>query len=112
MSYLCGDIGGTNANLCLATNNGHLEIGHIDHLPTKDFHSFPELINAYLDTCDELPASACFAVAGVVKNQRVEMTNADLVVDAKEIEAKTSLDNVKVINDFDAVGYAVNVLDT
>lgn len=111
MSVLCGDIGGTNANLCLAEQGQKIEIGHIDHLPTQEFHSFPDLVNQYLETSQEKPKSACFAVAGVVKDNRVKMTNADLVVDAKEIVAKTHLESVKVINDFDAVGYATNVLD-
>lgn len=111
MVVLCGDIGGTNANLCLAGKGQRIEIGHIDHMPTQEFHSFPDLVNRYLETCGEQPKSACFAVAGVVKNNRVKMTNADLVVDAEEIVAKTPLTSVTVINDFDAVGYATNVLD-
>lgn len=111
MRVLCGDIGGTHANLCLAEKGQKIEIGQIDHLPTQEFHSFPDLVNQYLETCQDKPKSACFAVAGVVEDNRVEMTNADLVVDAKELIAKTDLESVQVINDFDAVGYATNILD-
>jgi len=112
MTVLCGDIGGTNANLCLAEIGDRITLGHIQHLPTQEHRSFSDLVSSYLDTCDEMPVSACFAVAGVVNNQRVEMTNADLVVDAAEVVSQTSLEKVKVINDFDAVGYAINVLDS
>ncbi|CCB91179.1 glucokinase [Waddlia chondrophila 2032/99] len=111
MISLCGDIGGTNANLCVSRCSNQIELDCIDHLSTQEYLSFSDLINAYLETCDEKPTSACFAVAGVVKDQRVEMTNASLVVDAREILANTPLKRVKVINDFDAVGYAINVLD-
>jgi glucokinase len=55
--------------------------------------------------------AGCFAVAGPVDDKRVEMANADLVVDAEQIKNETCLDTVHLINDFDALGYAINVLD-
>lgn len=56
--------------------------------------------------------SACFAVAGPVEDQRVEMPHADLTVDADRLEKETELEHVHIINDFDAIGYAMNILDS
>jgi glucokinase len=109
---LCGDIGGTNANLCIAEYGEQITITEKARLQTKEYRSFSDLINDYLKLRSiSLPEAACFAVAGVVHQQRVEMTHADLVVDANEIIQATGLKRVHVINDFDAVGYAINILD-
>ncbi len=108
---LSGDIGGTNVNLSIAEHKNSILLSHIQHVATKDYESFPELANDYLVHCGEEVKSACFAVAGVVNNQRVEMTNTNLVIDAKEIINQTPLESVLIINDFNAIGYATNVLD-
>lgn len=108
---LCGDIGGTNANLCIAHYCDQIKITNEVHEPTQKQAEFSQLITHYLSTVEDKPKEACFAVAGPVHNQRVEMTNAGLIIDAKEIQKNTELERVLVINDFDAVGYAINVLD-
>lgn len=109
---LCGDIGGTNANLCIADYSHGIVITDEARKPTSEYSDFSDLILNYLENTSSTPNAACFAVAGPVKNQRVKMTNANLVVDAKEISSKTGIENVLIINDFDAVGYATNVLDS
>jgi glucokinase len=109
---LCGDIGGTNASLCIADYKRGIVISENVKKSTADYSDFSDLIKSYLEKISFRPHSACFAVAGPVQNQRVVMTNADLVIDAKEISNKTGIRNVFVINDFDAVGFATNVLVT
>lgn len=108
---LCGDIGGTNANFCLAEINDRVSMHAIKHEKTQAFADFPALVRHYLNTVGEIPEAACFAVAGPVANQRGEMTNARLVIDAREIEQRTPLKRVLVINDFQAIGYGVNILE-
>ncbi len=108
---LCGDIGGTNANLCIAHYDDPITITNQVRKPTQKQAEFSKLISQYLSTIENPPKEGCFAVAGPVHNQRVEMTNAGLVVDANEIQKNTELNRVLVINDFDAVGYATNILD-
>jgi len=109
---LCADIGGTHANFCIAQFKDSILITDKKTFSTKDASNFSELINQYLDQQKCLPKIACFAVAGPVDNQRVEMTNVDVVIDAEEITQKTNLEKVLIINDFDSVGYATNVLET
>jgi glucokinase len=108
---LCGDIGGTNANLCIADYSKRISISGIERKSTADYTDFSDLITNYLQKIGLNPTAACFAVAGPVQNQRVIMTNANLVIDAEEISKKTGIANVLIINDFDAVGFATNVLE-
>ncbi len=57
---------------------------------------------------------ACFAIAGPVQNiegfQLVKMTNTNLVIDSRDIIEKTPLEKILIINDFEAISYAINVL--
>lgn len=116
---LCGDIGGTNANLCLATlplpkknSTASYEIflKEKKRTSTQNQSDFNALIVNYLKETESQTEIACFAVAGPVKSQRVKMTNTSLIIDVKEILAKTPLKKVLLINDFEALGYATNVL--
>lgn len=107
---ICADIGGTNANFCTADIGKEIVIKGQKHEPTAQYKEFSDLILNYLEQAKEPITIGCFAAAGPVKNQRIEMTNANLVIDAEEIIRKTPLKTVLIINDFEAVGYATNVL--
>ncbi len=110
MQVICGDIGGTNANLGLAECAQEVTISHTVREPTARYKDFSDLINKYLETLPCKPVTACFAAAGIVHDQRIHMTNANLILDAQEIIKKTPLKNVLIINDFEAIGYAINRL--
>jgi glucokinase len=107
---ICGDIGGTNANLSIAEFANEIIIKEQSHESTAQYKDFSELVLRYIERVDFQVTTGCFAVAGPVINQRVEMTNANLVIDAQDIAKKTPLKDVLVINDFEAVGFATNVL--
>jgi glucokinase len=115
---LGGDIGGTNANFCIANlKTGQPEIVLQKRESTASADDFSELVNGFLNYAKEnqyTPQVACFAVAGPVDtkegNQKVKMTNTELVIDSKELIEKTTLKNVLIINDFEAISYAINVL--
>lgn len=46
-----------------------------------------------------------------MEDQRVEMPHTDLTIDADRLEKETELEHVHIINDFDAIGYAINILE-
>lgn len=114
--YLVGDVGGTNDDLAaVRVTEGEFEIIFKEDRSTQRHQEFSQVVNEFLEDLYEQEEieveSACFAVAGPVEDQRVEMPHANLTVDADRIEMETELDHVHIINDFDAIGYAIEVLD-
>lgn len=110
MKAICADIGGTNANFCIAEIGDEIVIRGQKHEATASYKDFSDLILKFIEQSGEKIDCGCFAAAGPVKNQRIEMTNAKLVIDAKEIMRKTPLKQAFIINDFEAIGYATNVI--
>jgi glucokinase len=115
---LCGDVGGTNTNFGIAGfKNGFPKIIFKSSEITTSVSDFSELLDDFLEkgkTMELSPTIACFAVAGPVDNvgeyYRVKMSNTDLILDSKEIIDKTNLEKVLIINDFEAISYAINVI--
>jgi glucokinase len=112
------DVGGTNVTLSVIMfENGVPDVVFSERKDTAAISRFSDLLNQFLKSAGKQglkPREGCFAVAGRVEYvggaQRVTMTNADLIVDSADIQSETSLQNVLIINDFEAISYATNVL--
>jgi len=113
------DVGGTNIILNVIGFAGGLpEIVLSERKKTSSVSQLSNFVNAFLDYAGEQgfqPVEGCFAVAGRIEDRndspRVEMTNVDLVVDSVDLERNTPLESVMLINDFEAISYALNILD-
>ena len=115
---LSADIGGTNANFSIAS----IKDSTIENLlqkreSTESVDDFSKLVNNFLIYAKKNnfePEIACFAVAGPIEvingHQRVKMTNSKLVIDSKHLIENTPLQKVLIINDFEAISYAINLL--
>jgi len=106
---LAGDIGGTKVNLGLfelrdgkltATGEG-----------TRSSHAFPrlqDLVKEYLDSAGSPTVeSACFGVAGPVRDGVVRVTNLPWQVGSAELSAELKIPRVSLINDLEANGYGL-----
>lgn len=104
---LIADIGGTNARFSVWSACGLEEICRWS-CQTSEYDSFESCLEQLVSETqiDEFGA-ACFAVAGVVSNDRCDLTNIGWNVDAKAIKSRFKMQQVKVINDFEAVGYGI-----
>jgi len=104
---LVADIGGTNARFSVWSACGSEEICNWS-CQTSVHASFESCLEQLLSETqiDEFDA-ACFAVAGVVSNDSCTLTNIGWTVDAKTIKSSFNIRKVKVINDFEAVGYGI-----
>lgn len=109
--FLVADVGGTKINLSIAAFDKTLKLHNTKKYPTQECQSFPELIRQYLKSISLRPKRGCFAVAGPVEEDHVKMTNSSLVIDKKMILEENLLEEVLLINDFDALGFAVNVVE-
>ena len=112
---LAGDLGGTKTLLGLFRQTGtarpELVVSH--EYATLEFPSATDILAAFLKTAnvaaDALDA-ACFGVPGPVIDQRVQPTNVDWAVDARELQASLKLKQVHLLNDLEAMAHVVPVL--
>jgi glucokinase len=112
---LAGDLGGTKTLLGLfrqtGTSRPELVVTH--EFATLNFPSAGDILAAFLQKVDvavDAIDAACFGVPGPVIDQRVQPTNVDWAVDARELQAKLKLKNVHLLNDLEAMAHVVPVL--
>lgn len=115
MIVLSGDIGGTNTRLQLTEcdNPLHLKTIAREKYANASYMSFSEIIQKFLsDTGNQHVKieSACFAVAGPIINGTVKFTNLPWFIEESKLKQELKLEKVKLINDFQAVGYGIEVL--
>jgi len=111
------DVGGTHTNTCIAAvKDKKVKLIFSLHFTTKDLKSIEPAIKKTLEYAQENYSirthTAIIAAAGFVEdNKIVKLTNAEWDLNANKIKVNTDLDDVFIINDFQAIGYAINVLD-
>lgn len=111
--FLVGDIGGTNSRLEIIDAGSNL-IKRLDVL-TADYHSFTELLTHFLQGLKITPNNIFGAVAFASKIlQNKTVTNANYKweqTDGNAIREHFGFKEMVLLNDFEACGYAVPILD-
>lgn len=125
LSVLVGDIGGTNTRLSLIHVHPRAQFMPKRKAPgmvvfekkyrNEFYKSFEEVASEFLLTAgggkeSVTPTVACFAVAGVVLDNTVKMTNIAWEIKGAELEKNLKVKEVKIINDFVAQGYGILTL--
>lgn len=100
------DVGGTHVRFALLTGGA---LGSIEHQEVRDHARFADALSAFMarQADRETIRSAVFAVAGVVEEGRCALTNNPWVVDAAELRARFGLTGIHIINDFEALAWAL-----
>lgn len=111
MLVLSGDIGGTSTRLQLTEfNDAHSKRLAREHYANHNHTSLNEIIAEFLAKyqvdLNQL-TSACFAVAGPIIQGTVKFTNLPWFVDEAQLQQQLQLAKVKLINDFQAIGYGI-----
>ena len=101
---LLADIGGTNARFAILRDG---ELGPVTHVPVAGHARFADALRAYLRMANAACEAAILAVAGVVADERCALTNAPWVIDAAELRAAFNFDYVRLVNDFEAIAWAL-----
>jgi glucokinase len=106
---LLADIGGTNARFAVLAGG---TVGTVTRMAVRDHGSFGEALGAYLGGLRETGniRAAILGASGVIHNGRCALTNNSWVIDAGELRAAYGFSTVRLINDFEAVGWALPVL--
>jgi len=118
-SYVLGvDIGGTNTNLCIAGikeskpvllySLNYQSQGLDSIIPT-----FNDILKYSKEKYEIDVSSACIGAAGVVSPDKksAKLTNINWDINIEEIKNHTQINDIKIINDFQAIGYGINLLD-
>ncbi|MDA3855938.1 MAG: glucokinase [Candidatus Woesearchaeota archaeon] len=113
---LIGDVGGTNSNLALVQRlKKDYEIIFQKLQPNAAFDSFENLLKDFLKICNIRykvePEKAILSVAGEIDKYRVKLSNSKFIIDTKELEKKTTLTKIELLNDFEAIAYSVEKLE-
>jgi len=105
---LLADIGGTNARFALMERG---EIGPPEHLRVADFPRIEDAIAAFLSRQGAAKLAACLlGVAGPVVNNRCIFTNSPWVVDGGALAKQFGIASVRLLNDFEALGWSLPAL--
>lgn len=110
MTALVADIGGTNTRVALA-EGPRLVPDSIRRFRNADHDGLSDVLAAYLSAAGSPEiAGACVALAGPVRNGTGRLTNLDWTVEEGAIAAVTGANRVKLLNDLQAQGHALDHL--
>lgn len=115
---LGGDIGGTNTNLAIAgIKNSKPILLFSLNFQSKNLDSLTPVIDktlAYANKNYDINLDfGCIGVAGVVSPSKdyAQLTNVEWSLSSKELINNTALKSIYILNDFQTIGYGVNLLD-
>src|SRR5262245_55031965 len=111
---LAGDVGGTNTRL------GFFERGtdrpkriSVGVFPTPQFSSLVDIVSAFARGAAPNGMrieAACFGVAGPVIGDSAELTNVPWRIETRRVAEAFDISRVRLLNDLEAMAYAVPVL--
>lgn len=109
---LAGDIGGTNARLAFFdVVNGHFRLVSASVFPSREYSGLDQIVTKFVDTANVRADSACFGVAGPVRNGRVETSNLPWIIDSKQLSDELKIKKALLINDLEANAWGIPVLE-
>lgn len=107
---LAGDIGGTNTRLALFNTYGELQILTEEKYRSRDYESLQLIVAKFLAAHPVPILTACFGIAGPVRNGQCKATNLPWMVDAKELSIGLQIPTVRLYNDLEANANGIKVL--
>jgi glucokinase len=108
---LAGDIGGTKTNLGLfRVGKKRPVLDVIETYPSQQAPNLADIVEEFLEMHPVPVSSACFGVAGPVKNGRCKTTNLPWHISERKLKNRFGFGRVRLINDLTAMAYAVPLL--
>jgi glucokinase len=114
---LGADIGGTNANFGIfQVQNGRPILLLSLHAKSQQIKEFPPVVKDLLTLLQQTYgitiSHTLFAAAGVISPGRdySRPTNLSIIIDAADIKKTTGLNCVYVVNDFEVIGYGLDLI--
>ena len=112
MRVLAGDIGGTKTRLGLFEVDGGFCRAVEEHsFSSREYPGLGEIVADFVGSDGSGCLAACFGIAGPVTGRRMHPTNLPWVVDADELEGRSGIPTVVLLNDLEATGWGVSTLE-
>ncbi len=111
---LAGDVGGTKTHIGIFEPAPRRPVAiDVRAFTTADFNGLPAIVEVFYTSRPAIPSIdvACFGVAGPVIDQSARMTNVPWLVTTSGVVEAFGLQNVHLLNDLEAMAYAVPVLE-
>lgn len=105
------DIGGTNTRCAVFKNSIHNQYFHHKIYESQRYSSLESIISDYLKTAGETINCAVIGVPGPIENGVAKTTNLSWTVAATALKSHFPFDSVVLLNDLEALGHAVSVLE-
>ncbi len=113
---VCADIGGTNARFALAelSDNGSVQsLTSPLTLPVKNYPSLQSAWETFAEHIGKpLPKKAGLALPCPIQGDILRMANSPWVIIPKNLPEELGISSFRLINDFEAIAYATNALET
>ena len=109
---LAGDIGGTNTRLGLFTpERGPDNPVALKKYQSRAYAGLEEIVRSFLDEHQVSVNQASIGVAGPIKKNQATITNLPWVINGDNLEDESGIDQVSLLNDLEAMAYAIPNLD-
>jgi glucokinase len=110
---LAGDIGGTHARLAFFdVDKGDFRLVSAAVFPSRDYAGLDEIVSQFVDSSALRADSACFGIAGPVRNGRVETSNLPWTIEAKRLADELNIQKALLINDLEANAWGISSLNS
>jgi glucokinase len=107
---LIGDIGGTNARFAIVPDRD-APVEHFHPAPTGDFPNIEAAVEKSVYAKTKLrPKAALIDLAGPIVGDAVDLTNAAWIIRPRDMIASLGLQDVVLLNDFEALALALTAL--
>jgi len=108
ITVLAGDIGGTKTTLALyySTCDSRQALAE-ETFPNEAFDDLEAIITRFLSQHEQRVDRACFGIAGPIFSASAKLTNINWVIDSRQLKTKFGWRNVRLLNDLQAIGYAI-----
>jgi glucokinase len=108
---LAGDIGGTNARLAFFDFlDGHFNLVSASIFPSRDYSGLDKIVTEFVGSSNVHPETACFGVAGPVRDGKVETSNLPWIVESQRLADELKIDKAVLINDLEATAWGIAAL--
>jgi len=121
MSILAGDIGGTKTLLQLVDIDADSEMDSTydiifeQRYVSAKWDNLTAMVQDFMQAAarktEVRPHAACFGIAGPVNGRNAHTTNLPWRLNADDMQRQLDIARVRFINDFQAIGYGIEMLD-
>lgn len=110
-TLLVADIGGTKSDLAIFKANDLQSPVYKQRYINAQYSGADKVVAEFMATVGEIPAVACFAVAGLVSANTAQMTNLPWELSGEQLKTAFGFTTVLLINDLTAVASSLRHLD-